>query len=87
MKLSSRLSGPTFVPLIYVYILFTKVHIVESSIFTDSLSKISSLGTIIAEDVSDAFTKSVSSVKTIAQCPFGECCNLEYIPANFSGKL
>lgn len=68
--------------------LLTKLPVVHSGSFTDSvLSKLDSFGTIMVEDLSNVFNKSVASVQRIASCPFGECCNAQYITANFSGML
>lgn len=71
-----------------ILVVLTTLHKVHCGSFTDKLlTKLDSFGTIVAEDLSSLFNKSINSAHRIAACPFGECCNTDYIPANFSGMI
>lgn len=71
-----------YLPVLVSLALLTKLHEVDCGSFTDSVL---SIGTIMVEDLSQMVNKSVKSVRRIASCPFGECCNSEYIIADFTG--
>lgn len=78
----------TFIKMIVTIIVLFAIQLkpIYAGSFTDKvLHKLDSFGTMMVEDMSNIYNKSIKSVHRIASCPFGECCNSEYITANFSG--